>query len=74
MIKGNIMGTYIHGIFDNSEFTNYLLNKIREQKGLDKIDKNFSFSEYKNREYDKLAQMLRDNINIKKIYEIMGCD
>ncbi len=74
MIKGNIMGTYIHGIFDNSEFTNYLLNKIREQKGLDKIDKDFSFSEYKNREYDKLAQMLRDNINIKKIYEIMGCD
>ena len=73
-VKGNIAGTYIHGIFDNSEFTNHFLNEVRKFKGLDRIDENFSYSDYKNREYDKLAEVLRENIDIKKIYEIMGCE
>ena len=71
-VKGNVVGTYIHGIFDNSEFTNHFLNKARKLKGLDKVDEDFSFKEYKNREYDKLAQILRENVDIDKVYEIMG--
>ena len=73
-VKDNIAGTYIHGIFDNSEFTSHFLNEVRKLKGLDRIDENFSYSDYKNREYDKLAEVLRENIDIKKIYEIMGCE
>lgn len=71
MVKDNLIGTYIHGVFDNSEFTNFLLNKIRKEKGLDNMKENFSFSEYKNQEYDKLADVLRENLDINKIYEIM---
>ncbi len=74
MAKDNIIGTYIHGIFDNSEFTGHILNKVREKKGLDRINENFSFTEYKDREYDKLAQVLRENLDIGAIYGIMGCD
>ena len=73
-VKDNVAGTYIHGIFDNSEFTNHFLNEVRKFKGLDRIDENFSYSDYKNREYDKLAEVLRENLDIKKIYEIMGCE
>ena len=74
MVKDNIVGTYIHGIFDNSKFTNHFLNEVRKLKGLDKIDEDFSFSEYKNSEYNKLAKVLRENLDIRKIYEIMGCE
>ena len=74
MAKDNIIGTYIHGIFDNSEFTGHILNKVRERKGLDRINENFSFAEYKDREYDKLAKVLRENLDIGAIYGIMGCD
>ena len=74
MAKDNIIGTYIHGIFDNSEFTSHILNKVRERKGLDRINENFSFAEYKDREYDKLAKVLRENLDIGAIYGIMGCD
>ncbi len=74
MAKDNIIGTYIHGIFDNSEFTSHILNKVRERKGLDRINENFSFAEYKDREYDKLAKVLRENLDIGAIYRIMGCD
>ena len=73
-VKDNVAGTYIHGIFDNSEFTNHFLNEVRKLKGLDRIDENFSYSDYKNREYDKLAEVLRENLDIRKIYEIMGCE
>ena len=73
-VKDNVAGTYIHGIFDNSEFTSHFLNEVRKLKGLDRIDENFSYSDYKNREYDKLAEVLRENLDIKKIYEIMGCE
>lgn len=71
MVKDNVVGTYIHGIFDNSEFTSFLLNKVRKNKGLDTMDENFSFTEYKNQEYDRLADVLRENIDIGKLYEIM---
>jgi len=47
---------------------------VRKLKGLDKVDENFSFKEYKNREYDKLAQILRENVDIDKVYEIMGME
>lgn len=72
MVKDNVIGTYIHGIFDNSKFTNFVLNKVRKEKGLDNINENFSFTEYKNQEYDKLAQILRENIDIEKIYDIIS--
>lgn len=70
--KNNLIGTYIHGIFDNDEFTNHILNYVRDKKGLDTVESNFSFSDYKNREYDKLADILRENLDIAKIYEIIG--
>ncbi len=69
--KENIFATYIHGIFDNEEFTRIFLNNIRVKKGLKPIEDKFSFAEFKENEYNKLAQLLRENLDIKGIYEIM---
>lgn len=69
---GNVVGTYIHGIFDEIDFTRSLLNNIREDKGLEKIDTNItSFHDFKQNEYDKLANLLRENLDLDKIYEIL---
>ncbi len=70
-VKGNIIGTYLHGIFDNSEFTSFLLNKIRTGKGFDEVGEHFDFQQFKEKEYDKLADVLRNNLNISEIYRIM---
>ena len=40
--NGNVVGTYIHGIFDEIDFTRELLNSIREEKGLEKLQSNLS--------------------------------
>ena len=72
VIKDNVIGCYIHGIFDNSNFTRGFLNNIRSKKGLDNIDSTISFEEFKEKEYDKLAKVVENSIDMKKIYEIMG--
>lgn len=68
----NIFATYIHGIFDNEKLTRTILNKIREKKGLSKKDKIMTFDEYKISQLDKLEKIIRENIDIDKIYKIMG--
>ena len=71
--EGNVVGTYLHGIFDDIDFTRTILNNIREQKGLDKIESSVtSFEAFKQNEYDKLADLLREHLDIEKIYEIMS--
>lgn len=71
--QGNVYGTYIHGIFDNMEFTTGLINNLRVKKGLNRIVYNESeFNDFKQTQYDKLAEMLRINLDMEKIYEIAG--
>ena len=70
--KDNVFATYIHGIFDNSKFTNDLLNMIRRKKSMPEQKEVFSYNEFKEREYDKLAKLLRENLDIEEIYKILN--
>lgn len=70
---GLVMGSYIHGIFDDLTFTRKLLDLIRQEKGLDSHDQSqMTFEAFKDKEYDKLADLMRKHIDMKKIYEILG--
>ena len=69
----NVFGTYLHGIFDDIDFTRTVLNNIRKMKNLEPIESNVkSFKEFKNQQYDKLADYLREHLDMEKIYEIMS--
>ena len=69
----NVFGTYLHGIFDDIDFTRTVLNNIRKMKNLEPIESNVkSFKEFKNQQYDKLADYLREHLDMEKIYEIMN--
>lgn len=69
----NVFGTYLHGIFDDIDFTRTVLNNIRKMKNLEPIESNVkSFNEFKNQQYDKLADYLREHLDMEKIYEIMN--
>lgn len=70
-----VYGTYIHGIFDNINFTRGMLNNIRKEKGLKSIESGIkTFGEFKEREYDKMASIVRNNVDIKKLYQIIGLE
>lgn len=69
--KDNIIGTYIHGIFDSTKFTRKLLNKIRTNKGLEPIYDFVSIEVHKEKEYKRLAKVMRNHIDIEKLYNIL---
>jgi len=69
--RKNIIGTYIHAIFDNSNFTRVFLNNIRKKKGLEKISQKLNYLEEKEKEFDKWERILRENLDVEKIYEIL---
>lgn len=70
-IQGNIMGTYLHGVFDGRDFREMILNKIRKSKGLEE-KKSLTYENIREKELDKLASLVRKSINMDEIYEIMG--
>jgi adenosylcobyric acid synthase len=66
-------GTYIHGIFDNPRFTRDFLNLIRADKGLPPVNRYLEdYRKYKDRQYDELAKLVRDHLDLPKIYQIIG--
>ncbi|WP_053956631.1 cobyric acid synthase [Inediibacterium massiliense] len=73
--EGNVMGSYIHGVFDNIGFTRKILNNIRKAKGLDEKQSSVeTFKEFKEKEYEKLAKIVRENVDLDKIYKILQGD
>jgi adenosylcobyric acid synthase len=71
----NVAGSYIHGIFDNSDVVNTIVKILLKQKGMrsDELEK-FDIKEYKESQYDLLADRVRKSIDMKKIYNVMGID
>ncbi len=67
---GRTWGTYIHGVFDEDIFRRNFLNRLRGKKGLPLIHRQASRDS--DRELDKLARLLRDNIDIDSLYKIGG--
>lgn len=71
LAENNILGTYIHGVFDSGDVVKRIIDKLKQEKGIDKITEEKDIKELKNQEYDKLAEMLLRNLNMDKIYEIL---
>lgn len=83
--QGNVYGTYIHGIFDNMELTRGLLKNIYELKSdrsaanepdrrmeVKEHRKSNSFKDFKEEQYNKLAGLIRENLDMDEIYKIIG--
>ncbi len=69
---GTVFGTYLHGIFDNSSFTRNFINRVRKAKKLAPLPNTIpDYWQYKDEQYDKLADVVRENLDIDQIYRIM---
>jgi len=69
---GLVMGTYIHGIFDNDGYRRAVLDTIRLRKGLLPIREVSDNYARKQASYDRLAETVRKNLNMQLVYSIMG--
>ena len=71
--NGNVYGSYIHGIFDAPGISDAVLKAICEKKGID-FDalETFDVREYKERQYDILADAVRSGLDMDYVYRILN--
>lgn len=70
--EGNVMGTYLHGIFDNPNFLRAFVNMLRRRKGLAELAGPApDYRAYRQRQYDRLAECVRESADIAAIYRIL---
>ncbi len=65
MLNHRCWGTYLHGIFDNARVISDLLSPFRKETTVHLPD----MDEFKQHEYDKLADFMRKHLDISLIYE-----
>lgn len=70
--KINVYGTYVHGIFDGDGIAKNIIDALLAKKGMKPEDiQMISFSDYKKQQYDILAEQVRKNLDMVKIYDIL---
>ncbi len=71
--KSNVYGSYIHGIFDAPGVCDTVLKAVCEQRNID-FDAlgTFNMHEYKERQYDCLADAVRSGLDMEYIYRILN--
>lgn len=68
---GRIWGSYLHGIFDNEDLVFGLVHDIMREKGINPGENHLSVAEYKEIQYNKLADLIRNNLDMDQIYRIL---
>lgn len=71
--QGNIYGTYIHGLFDEKEVVKGIVNSLANELQVNiELENVTDYQTLKEREYDRLANTMREFMDMKAIYEMMG--
>lgn len=69
---GLVMGSYLHGLFDQNAFTRSLLNQLRIRKGYAPLENMaFSYCQHKEKQFNILAASMREHLDIGRIYQLM---
>ncbi len=71
---GRVLGTSIHGLFDEPGFRRHYLNQIRAWKGLAPLDTSGcdDAKTVRMRAYDRLADLLANNLDISSLAALAG--
>ncbi|MBI4438243.1 cobyric acid synthase [Candidatus Uhrbacteria bacterium] len=69
---GNVLGTYIHGLFHNEGFRRSLLSELAGRKGVAFHASARVLS--KEEQYDRLADLVRNSLDMESIYRMIGLE
>jgi adenosylcobyric acid synthase len=68
---GGVWGTYLHGVFDRDAFRGWFLDDLRSRRGLSPIARPAPGTGLE-QALDRLAEAVREHIDIKRVTGIMG--
>ena len=68
MQTDHCIGTYIHGFLDNAPVIEHILEKFKIKNAKCKMQ---SYADFKEEQYGKLADHVRQHVNMEQIYKIL---
>ena len=68
-VSGRVCGTYFHGLFENADFTTKFLTAVAQDRKLEWRPAAIHYS--KDGEYDRLADIFRQHLDMERIYGII---
>ena len=70
--KGNVYGSYIHGLFDEADIARTIVEALFKRKGLP-FDESAVFDShaYREEQYDRLAGIVRSALDMRLIYSFL---
>ena len=69
---GYVYGTYVHGIFDKKEIAEAVIKTLAKKKGVELSDGDLmDYASFKEKEYDRMAEILREHLDMEKIYGML---
>ena len=71
--RGDVYGTYLHGIFDDRKIIHTVLSSLGRKRGI-MIDPDdiSSYDEIREREFSRLSTVVRSCMDMDEIYRILG--
>jgi adenosylcobyric acid synthase len=70
--KGNIYGSYIHGLFDEDGIADAIVKALYEKNGLPfETDHTVDIRAFRESQYDLLAKTVRDALDMELVYRIL---
>ena len=72
IVDNKCMGTYVHGILDNTPFIDFLLQPFVDK--LAEAGKPFDYQAFKEEQYNRLADHVRKYVDIERLYQILTND
>ena len=70
--EGRVLGTFVHGLFDSTALRQAILRNVALARGKVVPEKGQDLT--KDTEYDKLATLVQNNLDMDLIYRIVGLD
>ena len=69
----NVAGTYLHGIFDSEEFIKVFITELKKNNDISINEELLieKINDYKDREYSRLADVFRKNIDMEKVKKLI---
>lgn len=69
----NVYGSYIHGLFDEGDIAMRIVEKLAAKKGVElSTGDEQSYASIKEKNYDLLADMIRENMDMDKVYAALS--
>ena len=72
--RGNVLGTYLHGLFDDGALSDALVRRARRLKGLPEdgdVAPVVSMADYREAQLDKLADIVRHSLDMDAVYAVL---